>query len=85
MLIKLTKTSYVLSGGQRSQKCDRVIKEEIWINPNYIATAEPTKPSFYIGIEGEFRTNIVWGSGRMGGNFHVSETPEQIMELIKSA
>ena len=81
MLIKLNKVSFITVGHGATLKVERTHLEPIWLNPTHI-----TKIIIMQGpADCPDVTEITWGAGRLGGHVRVLETPEQIIELIKSA
>ena len=80
MLIKLTQITIAMSGHTHTAKVENVYQDPIWLNPAHIAKIElqqgrhPDAPDV---------TVVKWGTGKIGGNIHVLETPEQINTLIR--
>ena len=81
MLIKLNKISFITVGQGASFKVERTVLEPVWLNPTHIAKIVIKQgPADCPDI-----TNIAWGAGPLGNHIDVLETPEQIIERIKSA
>ena len=81
MLIKLNKVSFITVGQGTSLKVERTVLEPVWLNPTHIAKITIKQgPADCPDI-----TEITWGAGPLGNHIDVLETPEQIIELIKSA